>query len=140
MPLLDAQRPGPPPAGGPHRRADHRGDAAGRRLADDRGRPGHTAGQPPDGDPLFSPALELSSWSSPTPTTSSSSISGPTAKQWQRAAPGLMQRRDAILEQVRRLRTLPSGDFPCSQPWPDPAYGRTRWWDSSVDDPWGIRS
>jgi hypothetical protein len=86
-----------------------------------------------DDDPLFSPALELTVLAVTNIEDLVHFVAGPTQKQWQRVAPGLLARRDAILDRVRRHATLPSGDFPCAQPWPDPAYGVTRWWNSGID-------
>lgn len=81
-----------------------------------------------DSDPLFAPALELVLLLVDNPTSLTSRTAGPTSQYWP-----LAPRRDAILEQVRRRRTMPSGDFPCAQRWPDPAYGRTSWWNNDID-------
>lgn len=86
-----------------------------------------------DVDPLYSPALELVVLVVTNAEGLERKMIGPITKQWQRAAPNLLERRDAILQQVRRLRTMPSGNFPCAQPWPDPAYGRTYWWNNGID-------
>lgn len=87
-----------------------------------------------DDDPLFPAALELTILMVSNLEGLGTLAVGPTTKQWPRTVAGVRERRDAILDEVRRANLLqPTGDFPCPQPWPDPAYGRTRWWNSGID-------
>jgi len=99
-----------------------------------------------DDDPLFSPALELTVLQVSNVEGLDRMTVGPTTKQWPRPVNGVKERRDAILDEVRRTFLLqPRGEFPCAQRYPDPAYGVTPWWNRSNDSgtdgvPWWLQS
>lgn len=87
-----------------------------------------------DDDPLFSPAIELTILQVSNIEGLDRIQAGPTSKQWPRPVNGVKARRDAILEKVRRMTLLqPSGNFPCPERYPDPAYGVTPWWNNAID-------
>jgi len=73
----------------------------------------------PEDHDLYAPALELVSLVITNPENLERSEMGGRVRWWSRSP-----RRDAILAELhkryRRGATLPAGEFPCAQSWPDP--------------------
>jgi len=84
-----------------------------------------------DTDPLWDAAVELVVMLVTNPTGLEQRMVGPVMERWQRASPGLRNRRDQILDEVKSTYiNRPSGSFPCPPRDPDPDWQRgylVRW-------------